>query len=120
MKADWPSRRTLGVGSAGLATRPNLIAPVTHPGDGKTNLPGHTESYLSAASFQAPAFGEFGDAQPGSVRGPKEVDFNVALDKGFPIGERVNFKMRIEAFNVFIQTPSFRARGLVRQAALER
>lgn len=90
---------TLGVGNAGLATRPNLIAPVTHPGDGKTNL-GH-QSYLSAASFQAPAWGEFGDAQPGSVRGPKEVAFNTALDKSFPIGEKISFKLRIEAFNIF-------------------
>jgi Carboxypeptidase regulatory-like domain len=89
----------LSVGNAGLATRPNMIAAVTHPGDGKTNL-GH-QSYLSAASFQAPAWGEFGDAQPGVVRGPKEVAFNVALDKNFPITERVGFKLRIEAFNVF-------------------
>jgi hypothetical protein len=90
---------TLGVGNAGLATRPNQIATVTHPGDGKTNL-GHA-SYLSATSFQAPAWGEFGDAQPGSVRGPKEVAFSVALDKNFPISERVGFKMRVEAFNIF-------------------
>ncbi len=90
---------TLGVGNAGLATRPNLIAPVTHPGDGKTNL-GH-QTYLSATSFQAPAWGEFGDAQPGSVRGPKEVTFNTALDKTFPITESVGFKLRVEAFNIF-------------------
>ena len=90
---------TLGVGNAGLATRPNLIASVTHPGDGKTNL-GH-QSYLSPTSFQAPAWGEFGDAQPGSVRGPKEVAFNTALDKTFPITESVGFKLRIEAFNIF-------------------
>ena len=90
---------TLGVGNAGLATRPNQIAPVTHPGDGKTNL-GHA-SYLSATSYQAPAWGEFGDTQPGSVRGPKEVILSTALDKNFPITERVGFKLRIEAFNLF-------------------
>jgi hypothetical protein len=90
---------SLSVGNAGLATRPNQIAPVTHPGDGKTNL-GHP-SYLSASSFQAPAWGEFGDAAPGVVRGPREIAFNTALDKNFPITERVSFKLRIEAFNVF-------------------
>ena len=89
----------LSVGNAGLATRPNQIAAVTHPGDGKTNL-GH-QSYFSAASFQAPAWGEFGDARPGDVRGPKEVTFNTALDKNFPITERIGFKLRVEAFNVF-------------------
>ena len=89
----------LAVGNAGLATRPNQIAGVTHPGDGKVNL-GHA-SYLSAGSFQAPAWGEFGDTLPGNVRGPKEVSFNVAMDKNFPITERIGFKMRAEAFNVF-------------------
>lgn len=89
----------LGVSNQGLATRPNLIAPVTHPGDGKTNL-GHA-SYFSATSFQAPAWGLFGDAKPGVVRNPKEVAFNVALDKNFPIAEHVFFKLRIETFNVF-------------------
>lgn len=89
----------LAVGNAGLATRPNQVASVTHPGDGKTNL-GHS-SYFSASSFQAPAWGQFGDASPGVVRGPKEVAFNVALDKTFPITERVGFKLRVEAFNVF-------------------
>lgn len=90
----------LAVSNAGLATRPNMISKVTHPGDGKVFLPGHS-SYFSAASFQAPAWGEFGDTQPGVVRNPKEVAFNVALDKTFPITERVGFKLRIEAFNVF-------------------
>jgi hypothetical protein len=89
----------LAVGNAGLATRPNQIAAVSHPGDGKTNL-GHS-SYFSASSFQAPAWGQFGDAKPGDVRSPKEVAFNVALDKTFPITERVGFKLRVEAFNVF-------------------
>jgi hypothetical protein len=90
---------SLGVGNAGLANRPNQIAAVTHPSDGKTNL-GH-QSYLSPASFQAPAWGEFGDAQPGVVRNPKEVAFNIALDKNFPIKESAFFKLRIEAFNLF-------------------
>ena len=95
--AIYPS---LGVGNAGLAARPNLIAPVTHPGDGKSFHSSY-QSYLSAASFQAPAWGTFGDAKPGVVRNPKEVDFNVALDKNFPIRESMFFKLRIEAFNVF-------------------
>lgn len=90
----------LSFGNAGLATRPNQIATVTHPGDGKTQLSGHS-SYFSASSFQAPAWGEFGDAKPGVVRGPKEVAFNTALDKNFPITERIGFKLRVEAFNVF-------------------
>jgi hypothetical protein len=88
------------VGNSGLASRPNQIARVTHPGDGKTQLPGHLP-YWSAASFQAPAWGEFGNAKAGSVRGPREIAFNTALDKNFPITERIGFKLRIEAFNIF-------------------
>jgi hypothetical protein len=90
---------TLSISDAGLAARPNMIAQVSHPGDGKVNL-GHS-SYLSAASFQAPAWGEFGDAAPGGIRGPREIAFNTALDKNFPIAERVGFKLRVEAFNLF-------------------
>lgn len=89
----------LAISNAGLATRPNQITGISHPGDGKTNL-GHP-SYLSASSFQSPAWGQFGDTAPGNVRGPKEVAFNTALDKNFPITERIGFKLRIEAFNVF-------------------
>jgi hypothetical protein len=89
----------LSVGSQGLAARPNQIAAVTHPGDGKVKL-GHAP-YFSVSSFQAPAWGQFGNAKPGSLRGPKEVSISTALDKNFPIREGIGFKLRVEAFNVF-------------------
>jgi hypothetical protein len=95
--AIYPS---LGAGNAGLASRPNQIAPVTHPGDGKYNL-GHLPLYFSQTSFQSPAWGTFGDAKAGDVRAPREITFNTALDKNFPIGEHLGFKLRIEAFNLF-------------------
>lgn len=95
--AVYPS---LSVSNTGLASRPNQIAKVTHPGDGKTQLPGHT-NYWSPASFQAPAWGTFGDAKAGVVRSPREITFNTALDKNFPITEHVGFKLRIETFNLF-------------------
>lgn len=89
----------LSVSSIGLATHPNQIGSVKRLGDGKTNL-GHA-AYWSPASFQAPAWGEFGNAKAGTIRDPREISFNVALDKNFPITERIGFKLRIEAFNVF-------------------
>jgi hypothetical protein len=92
---------SLSVGSQGLAARPNLIAPVTHPGDGKTNISSSRSPYFSPASFQAPAWGEFGNAKPGMLRGPKEVSFSTAVDKTFPIREGLGFKLRVEAFNIF-------------------
>jgi hypothetical protein len=92
---------SLSVGGQGLATRPNLVAPVTHPGDGKTNISSSRAPYFSPASFQAPAWGTFGNGKPGMLRGPKEVSFSTALDKTFPIHENVGFKLRIEVFNIF-------------------
>jgi hypothetical protein len=90
---------SLSISSTGLASRPNLINKITHPGDGKGSL-GHS-SYFSATSFQAPAWGQFGNARPGMLRGPKEVTFSTALDKNFPVREGMAFKLRIEVFNVF-------------------
>jgi hypothetical protein len=92
---------SLSVGSQGLASRPNLIAKVTHPGNGKTNISSSHAPYFSPTSFQAPAWGTFGNAKPGMLRGPKEVSFSTALDKTFPIHENVGFKLRVEVFNIF-------------------
>ncbi|MHB1020844.1 MAG: carboxypeptidase-like regulatory domain-containing protein [Acidobacteriaceae bacterium] len=87
----------LGTAGAGLATRPNQIGPVKYTG--KKLLFG--AQFINPSAFQPPAYGYFGNASPGSIRGPKEVTFNVAADKNFAITERVGFKLRVEAFNVF-------------------
>lgn len=92
---------SLSVGSQGLASRANLIGAVTHPGNGKTQIGGTSAKYWSVGSFQAPAWGMFGNAKPGMLRGPKEVSVSTALDKTFPIHENIGFKLRVEAFNVF-------------------
>ncbi|WP_162173503.1 TonB-dependent receptor [Pseudacidobacterium ailaaui] len=89
---------SLGTAGTGLATRPNLVGKITHPGSGK---PFDPKPYVSPAAFQPPAYGLFGDSSPGTIRGPKDITFNVAADKTFPLTERVNFKLRAEAFNVF-------------------
>lgn len=92
---------SLSVGSQGLATRANLIGPITHPGNGKTQIGGTGSKYWSIGSLQAPAWGMFGDARPGMLRGPKEVSVSTALDKTFHIREGMGFKLRVEAFNLF-------------------
>jgi hypothetical protein len=72
----------------------------------------HTSSnrqhIFNADAFALPGYGFFGDAEPGSIRGPKEVAFNTALYKTFAISDRVNFQFRAEAFNV-ANHPSFRS-----------
>jgi hypothetical protein len=99
---------SLSVGSQGLASRANLIGSVTHPGNGKAQL--GQGKYWSIGSFQAPAWGMFGDAKPGMLRGPKEVSVSTALDKTFPIHDNIGFKLRVEAFNIF-NHPNFMMNG---------
>ncbi len=85
---------------AGLANRPNQIAPlIRNGGSGKKAL-GQAPIY-SYASFAVPAFGTFGNSEPGVLRGPREVSFATAVNKNFPLTERVGVQLRAEAFNVF-------------------
>jgi hypothetical protein len=85
---------------AGLATRPNQVGPIVrNPGSGKRAL-GQPGLY-SFASFAVPGFGTFGNSQPGVLRGPKEIAFATAVNKTFPLTEKVGLQLRAEAFNVF-------------------
>jgi Carboxypeptidase regulatory-like domain/TonB-dependent Receptor Plug Domain len=85
---------------AGLATRPNQVGPlIRNPGSGKKAI-GQPAMY-SYSSFAVPGWGTFGNSQPGVLRGPKEVAFATAVNKTFPITERVGVQLRAEAFNVF-------------------
>jgi hypothetical protein len=93
---------TVGLSSsfAGLASRPNLVGPIMHnSGSGKKNL--GQAPLFTASAFAVPAWGYFGNARPGILRGPKEVSFAAAVNKTFPITERVGAQIRVEAFNVF-------------------
>ncbi len=93
---------TVGLSSpyAGLANRPNQVGTlVRNPGSGKKAL-GQAPLY-SFQSFAAPGFGSFGNSEPGVLRGPKEVSFATAINKTFPVTERVGLQVRAEAFNVF-------------------
>ena len=91
---------TLSSSYSGLATRPNQIAPlIRNSGSGKRAI-GQSALY-SYASFAVPGWGTFGNSEPGVLRGPKEVVFATAVNKTFPVTERVGFQLRAEAFNVF-------------------
>lgn len=94
---------TVGLSSttSGLTSRPNQIGPIIRNKgtSGKFAL-GQAPLY-SFSSFQLPAFGYFGNGHVGNVRGPREVNFATAVNKTFPITERVGAQLRVEAFNVF-------------------
>jgi hypothetical protein len=92
MESGFALTPTLSAPFAGLASRPNLIAPV--------KVTGNPHAWVNPASFQQPAYGFFGDAAIGIIRGPSEIAFNVAVGKSFALTERVKLELRVEVFNV--------------------
>jgi hypothetical protein len=88
----------LSISSPGLAGRPNVVGSLSYP---------HSVSqWFNSNAFAPPAFGFFGNAGVGTIRGPREDVWNWALYKTFPIKEKANVQFRAEFFNVF-NHPSF-------------
>jgi hypothetical protein len=84
----------------GEASRPNAL--------GHESKVGKVSEWFNTANYEQPAYGFYGNASNGSIRGPAEFTGNTALYKTVPIGERVNLQFRAEAFNV-ANHPSFAA-----------
>jgi hypothetical protein len=82
----------IATSTAGEAIRPNQVAPLQRLH--KLN------QWFSTNSFAAPAYGFFGNAANGTIRGPDQTSFNVALYKAFPVTESLALQFRVEAFNV--------------------
>ncbi len=82
----------MATSTAGLAIRPNQVAPIRRVGKVK--------QWFSTGSFAAPAYGFFGDAANGTIRGPSLISFNVGLYKTFLEASRMNLQFRAEAFNI--------------------
>ncbi|MDR3724648.1 MAG: TonB-dependent receptor [Terracidiphilus sp.] len=95
--------QTFGLSSttSGLTSRPNVVgALVRNSGtSGKAAL--SQKPLYSYSSFALPAYGYFGNGRVGTARGPREVNFASAINKTFPITEKVGFQLRAEAFNIF-------------------
>jgi hypothetical protein len=93
---------TVGLSSAyaGLANRPNQIGALVHNGGSGKKAIGQKPLY-SSSSFAVPGWGTFGNSEPGVLRGPREIAYAAALNKTFPVTERVGVQLRAEAFNIF-------------------
>lgn len=66
--------------------------------------PGTT--WLDKSAFREPRAGTLGNSGVGVVRGPKLAQFDLSLQKQFPIGERYRLEFRSEFFNL-TNTPQF-------------
>ena len=82
----------MATSTAGLATRPNQVGPY--------HKVGSLNEWFDTSTFAAPAYGFFGSASNGMIRGPAYTSVNVALYKTFPIISRLAMQFRAEAFNV--------------------
>ncbi|MGH9652041.1 MAG: carboxypeptidase regulatory-like domain-containing protein [Bryobacteraceae bacterium] len=80
----------------GLATRPDLVGPVS--------APHQVDQWFSTSSFADPAAGYFGSLGRNTITGPGQVVFNWSLYKHFRFGERVDTELRFEFYNVFNHT----------------
>jgi hypothetical protein len=81
--------------------RPNIVAD--------PNLPKGTRSvakFFNTAAFTAAPQFTFGNATRNPVRGPAYRDLDLALVKHTRFGERTDFELRAEVFNV-TNTPAF-------------
>jgi hypothetical protein len=82
----------ISTGTNGLAIRPNLASAYKKVGTVK--------QWFDTSVYKAPAYGFFGNARNGSIRGPGYTTVNLSINKAFPITHRINFMLSAEAFNL--------------------
>ena len=89
----------MGTSTAGLASRPDQVSSYRKLG--------YLNEWFDTNAFVAPAYGFFGDAKNGTIRGPSYTSLNVSLYKTFPLHDRLNLQFRAEAFNA-LNHPNFK------------
>ncbi|WP_220399013.1 carboxypeptidase regulatory-like domain-containing protein [Granulicella sp. WH15] len=80
-----------GDGVTSVALRPNLV------GDPRAGVSG--KQFLNSAAFATPTPGTFGNFQAYGVKGPTYDNWDVSLQKTFPIFEQLGVDFRAEMFN---------------------
>ena len=84
----------LSVSNQGLANRPDLTGQ-------KLTYPGTVADWFNTSAFSTPAYGYFGNAGVGIIRGPGLVNFDMAFYKDFKFTEHQRLEFRSEFFNIF-------------------
>jgi hypothetical protein len=96
---------TLPVGFAGVVNTPgggasrNVRRPNIVPG--VSPYLNNDRSLINPAAFSIPLPGTFGDLPRNALRGPNFRQFDLVLNKRFPITESSNIEFRTEIFNIF-------------------
>jgi hypothetical protein len=85
---------TPGGGASRNIRRPDFISGVSPYLNSGLNI-------LNPAAFATPAPGAFGSVPRNALRGPSFTQFDLVLDKRFPIREGMNVEFRTEIFNIF-------------------
>jgi hypothetical protein len=88
----------LTTSTRGQANRPTVV--------GQNRKLARLTEWFDTSAFAAPAYGFYGDAGNGTIRGPGYTSVNTSLYKTFPIHDRFNLQFRVEAFNV-LNHPNF-------------
>jgi hypothetical protein len=85
---------TPGGGASRNVRRPNIVPGVSPFLNNDRNL-------INPAAFSIPLPGTFGDLPRNALRGPSFRQFDLVLNKRFPITESTNIEFRTEIFNIF-------------------
>ena len=85
---------------------PTSGARIDVVGDPYANVPAgapglpHGVKYFNPAAFSVPAIGSFGNAGVNIMYGPGYINHDVTLARKIALGERREFQLKLEAFNV--------------------
>ena len=88
----------LSESNQGLSVRPNQVAGMSTNGP-KTWKNGSSQQWFNTGAFVDPAYGYYGNAQIGIIRGPGQQVHNLSLFKEFHIKDTHLIEFRAEAFN---------------------
>jgi hypothetical protein len=87
-------------GTPSTGTRIDVVGnPYQNVPAGTPGLP-HGVMYFNPAAFSVPAIGAVGNAGVNIMYGPGFINHDVTVARKIPIGERREFQLKVEAFNV--------------------
>ncbi|WP_238398391.1 TonB-dependent receptor [Edaphobacter sp. 12200R-103] len=86
--------------------RPNLVSGVDTYTHNSIQRTGARLSYLNKDAFSPNAVGTLGNLGRNAMRTPSNYNVDLAVSRIFPVHERLNFQLRMEAFNV-LNHPNF-------------